>query len=228
MSTRYPSLTSLRAFSSASTACTRLTKARYAEKHPVIPAYPYPPSQWYKQSNRGLYGGARLQFGNTVSERTEIKNRRRWIPNIRSKRLWSDALQRFLKLKILCRVLKTIDKVGGLDEYLLGEKEARIRELGVEGWKLRWRVMQTETVQERFREERRRLGLKEEDDGEVVVASDGRPVSKEKLREEIKVYDQELDKNERDAALDIEDVGDGLGKGFMQEEAAPERPHIAP
>ncbi len=39
------------------------------------------------------------------------------------------------------RVLRTMDKVGGLDEYLMGEKPARIKELGVEGWRLRWMVM---------------------------------------------------------------------------------------
>jgi len=224
MSIRYPSLTFLRAFSSASANCARFTKARLAGGHAGVPAYPYPPSQWYKQSNHGLYGGTRLQFGNTVSERTEIKNRRRWNPNIRNKKLWSHALQRWLKLKVQCRVLRTIDKVGGLDEYLLGEKAGRIKELGMEGWKLRWRVMQTWVVKQRFKEERRKLGLPEE--GEVVVASDGRPVSAEELQEEMKAYDEELDKKERETASDAEDEDEGLGKGFMQEEAAPERPRI--
>ncbi len=121
-------------------------------------------------------------------------------------------------------MLRTIDKVGGLDEYLLGEKAGRIKELGMEGWKLRWRVMQTWVVKQRFKEERRKLGLPEE--GEVVVASDGRPVSAEELQEEMKAYDEELDKKERETASDAEDEDEGLGKGFMQEEAAPERPRI--
>ena len=127
-------------------------------------------------------------------------------------------------MKVQCRVLRTIDKVGGLDEYLLGEKAGRIKELGMEGWKLRWRVMQTWVVKQRFKEERRKLGLPEE--GEVVVASDGRPVSAEELQEEMKAYDEELDKKERETASDAEDEDEGLGKGFKQEEAAPERPRI--
>lgn len=57
------------------------------------------------------------------------------------KRLWSASLQKFVAVKVQARVLRTIDKVGGLDEYLLGNKPARIRELGVEGWRLRWEVM---------------------------------------------------------------------------------------
>lgn len=59
------------------------------------------------------------------------------------------------------RVLRTIDKVGGLDEYLLGGKASRIKELGMGGWALRWRLLQTESVKERFRRERERLGVPE-------------------------------------------------------------------
>lgn len=66
-------------------------------------------------------------------------------------------------MKVQARVLRTIDKVGGLDEYLLGEKPQRIKELGVEGWRLRWKVMSTKAVRERFREERRLLGLPQDE-----------------------------------------------------------------
>lgn len=64
-------------------------------------------------------------------------------------------------MKVQARVLRTIDKVGGLDEYLLGGKRARLKELGMGGWALRWRVLQTEMVTERFRRERERLGVPE-------------------------------------------------------------------
>lgn len=57
------------------------------------------------------------------------------------------------------RVLRTIDKLGGLDEYLLGEKEGRIRELGESGWWLRWAIMRTPAIRKRFAAERQRLGL---------------------------------------------------------------------
>ena len=59
------------------------------------------------------------------------------------------------------RVLRTIDKVGGLDEYLLGNKPARIKELGVEGWRLRWEVMRTPKIRDRIKAERVKLGLPE-------------------------------------------------------------------
>ena len=124
-----------------------------------IPEYPYGPSHIYKQSNKGLYGGSRIQFGNNVSDRTEIKTRRSWSPNIISKSLYSVALKKKVKIRVSSRVLRTIDKVGGLDEYILGEKEARIKELGPQGWKLRWRIMSQQAVKERFRVQAAELGL---------------------------------------------------------------------
>lgn len=39
------------------------------------------------------------------------------------------------------KVLKTISKEGGIDNYLTKEKSARIKELGPTGWKLRYRVL---------------------------------------------------------------------------------------
>ncbi|OCK75485.1 hypothetical protein K432DRAFT_386172, partial [Lepidopterella palustris CBS 459.81] len=124
-----------------------------------IPDYPYGPSHLFKQSNKGLYGNSMIQFGNNVSKKTETKTRRSWTPNIQSKALYSIALKKKVKLRVSSRVLRTIDKVGGLDEYVLGGTEARIKELGMEGWKLRWLIMQTKTVKERFRMEAERLGL---------------------------------------------------------------------
>ncbi|KAK6429175.1 hypothetical protein LTR95_014680 [Oleoguttula sp. CCFEE 5521] len=135
----------------------------------MVPAYPYGSPQWYKQSRSGLYGGQQIQFGNNVSGRFETKSRRKWRPNIRAKKLYSRALGRTVQVRVSTRVLKTIDKLGGLDEYLLGEKEARIRELGESGWWLRWAVMQTGAVRERFRREREALGLPATEEGEDAV-----------------------------------------------------------
>ena len=106
------------------------------------PAYPCPAPQWYKQQNLGLYGGQSIRFGNNISEKNEIKTRRTWHPNIKYKWLYSDALGRKIRVKLSTRVLRTIDKVGGLDEYVLGGKSARLRELGMYGWSLRWVVLQ--------------------------------------------------------------------------------------
>lgn len=120
----------------------------------------------YKQSNIGLYGGLRIRFGNNISSDHNVRTRRSWRPNIRSKNLWSEALGTHVRTRVAARVLRTIDKLGGLDEYLLGSKPARVAELGPWGWKLRWRIMQTEKVQERFAREREALGLPPRPEGD--------------------------------------------------------------
>ncbi|KAI9839578.1 MAG: hypothetical protein M1819_002204 [Sarea resinae] len=223
MSIRPPSLTFLRAFSSTSSNLARRSDNLLAYKHRNVPPYPYGPSQWYKQSNFGLYGGQRIRYGNNVSDDTEIKTRRRFRPNIQRKKLYSVALQRPIRLRLSIRVLRTIDKVGGLDEYLLGEKPMRLKELGMEGWRLRWRLMQTKTVQEKFAEERRKLGLSEE--APAMLSSEGKPVSETELKQEIAEFDRELDENERQAEEeDRMDVNSGAA--FMEEQPAPPKSRV--
>ncbi|KAF2016960.1 hypothetical protein BU24DRAFT_420001 [Aaosphaeria arxii CBS 175.79] len=124
-----------------------------------IPPYPYGPSLLYRQSNKGLYGGQRIQFGNNVSPDTKTKTRRHWKPNVLSKALYSAALNRKIKLRITSKVLKTMDREGGLDEYLLKESEVRIKELGPLGWALRWTLMQQPEIIARFRAQAAALGL---------------------------------------------------------------------
>lgn len=71
-----------------------------------------------------------------------------------------------------------MDKVGGLDEYLLGGGAARVKELGLEGWRLRWAVVNRLAGQRRGREDPRVVtvmnGMKEfaaaRDTEEIMVA----------------------------------------------------------
>jgi large subunit ribosomal protein L28 len=125
-----------------------------------IPPYPYGPNRLYKQSNHGLYGGAVIQFGNKISKgKNKGRTRRNWKPNVRWKKLHSDALGEDLFIKVTRRALRTMRKVGGLDNYLLNDQPARIKELGVYGWQLRWRIFRAPKIQKRFLRQRQRLGL---------------------------------------------------------------------
>ena len=95
-----------------------------------------------------------------------------------------------VKVKVTTRTLRTIDKSGGLDGYLLAGKTRRIRELGVMGWRLRWRVMVSERCREMFRREGKRL---EEVRGRVG----------KEMVEEVKRFDELLEEGEEIA------VGEG-------------------
>jgi large subunit ribosomal protein L28 len=125
-----------------------------------MPAYPYGKNPAFKEANFGLYGGTTLQSGNKISKgRNKGKTLRKWFPNVRIEKLRSEALDTELKIPVTARVLRTIRKCGGLDEYVCGTKPARIKELGLLGWKLRWLVMTSPKYQEKSDAERRALGL---------------------------------------------------------------------
>ena len=85
------------------------------------------------RSLRGLYGGKQVQFGNKVSEDGGNKTRRKWKPNVVTKNLYSDLLERKFRLKVTTYVLRCINKHGSLDNYLLRTKENKIKsQIGLE------------------------------------------------------------------------------------------------
>ncbi|KAI0922689.1 hypothetical protein AcW1_002731 [Taiwanofungus camphoratus] len=100
----------------------------------------------FKRSQLGLFHGKTKQYGNNVPF-SKHKTRRTWLPNIQSKRLFSDALQDFVKVKVSTRALKTIKKYGGIDQYVLRTKAEL---LGWEG--MRIRVMVRESQEAKARE----------------------------------------------------------------------------
>ena len=56
--------------------------------------------------------------GNNVSHANN-KTRRRFLPNLQSRRLFSETLGQSVRLRIAASTLRTIEKRGGLDGYLL-------------------------------------------------------------------------------------------------------------
>jgi large subunit ribosomal protein L28 len=67
---------------------------------------------------KGLFGGKRITTGNQISFSGQ-RTRRKWFPNIQRKVFYSELLQRHFRLQVTTRVLRTIDKKGGFDNYLL-------------------------------------------------------------------------------------------------------------
>ncbi|KAM0475536.1 hypothetical protein ACHAPX_006857 [Trichoderma viride] len=147
-----------RAFSTTSPHLTKTVKPHRLPSD-LIPPYPYGQRLIYKQSNAGLYGSARIRFGNTVAPKHNNKARRFWRPNVHVKTFLIPSLGARIKTRLTLRVLKTIRREGGIENYLLKSKPARIKELGPGGWNLRWLLMQSRGVQQRFNDERVALGL---------------------------------------------------------------------
>lgn len=124
------------------------------------PVYPYGPSQWYKQSDSGLYGGASIQFGNKISKgRNKGKTRRSWKPNVRRKKIESEALGEEVFIKVTRRALRSIYKAKGLDNYLLSDRPTRLKELGPFGWNLRHQIMKSPAMMEKFAKQREAYGI---------------------------------------------------------------------
>jgi large subunit ribosomal protein L28 len=69
--------------------------------------------------------GKGVQAGNNVSHANN-KTRRRFLPNIQSRRLYSETLGRSVRLRIAANTLRTIEKRGGLDGFLLSTTEAAL------------------------------------------------------------------------------------------------------
>lgn len=59
--------------------------------------------------------GKKVLVGNRVSH-SNVKSKHRFLPNLQTKRFWSDQLNRFVTLKVSTSAIRTIDKVG-LDNF---------------------------------------------------------------------------------------------------------------
>ena len=67
--------------------------------------------------------GVKPVFGNNVSH-SHRRTRRRWNPNIQSRRYWLPGEERFVRLTLSARGIKTVDKIG------IEQAIARIRARG--------------------------------------------------------------------------------------------------
>ncbi|CAL6421821.1 unnamed protein product [Bathycoccus prasinos] len=81
------------------------------------------------RAKRGLYHGKTVRFGNNVSEDGGNKTRRKWSPNAKRKRLYSEVLNRMVPMQVTAHALKCIDKAGGLDNYVLNTPVAKMMSL---------------------------------------------------------------------------------------------------
>ena len=62
--------------------------------------------------------GKKPMTGNNVSHANN-RTKRRFIPNLQNVKLYSGILQKYINLNITIRTMKTVEKNGGLDSYLI-------------------------------------------------------------------------------------------------------------
>src|SRR5665647_3726633 len=69
--------------------------------------------------------GKKPLSGHKVSH-SNIKTKRRFLPNLQSVTLISEALGRTVRARISTNALRTVDHRGGLDAFLLKAKDAEL------------------------------------------------------------------------------------------------------
>ena len=72
--------------------------------------------------------GKGAQVGHKVSH-SNIKTKRRFLPNLLNVTMISDTLGRSVRLRVSANALRTVDHRGGLDAYLLkaGDEELSLK-----------------------------------------------------------------------------------------------------
>ncbi|MEL6999829.1 MAG: 50S ribosomal protein L28 [Pseudomonadota bacterium] len=76
-------------------------------------------------SRRCELSGKGVMTGHRVSH-SNIKTKRRYLPNLQDVTLMSDILGRSFRFRIAASALRTIDHRGGLDAYLVKARDGEL------------------------------------------------------------------------------------------------------
>jgi len=76
-------------------------------------------------SRRCDFTGKAVQSGNNVSHANN-KTRRRFLPNLQESSLLSDVLGQTVQVRLCTRAIRTVEKRGGIDAYLLSTPDAEL------------------------------------------------------------------------------------------------------
>ena len=88
--------------------------------------------------------GKHVQSGNNVSHAIN-KTRRRFLPNLQSVRLHSEILGNNISLRLATSTIKTVERKGGLDNYLLSTPNRRLAE---NAQKLKKRILKAQNTKQ--------------------------------------------------------------------------------
>jgi len=76
-------------------------------------------------ARRCQVSGSKTRFGRNVSH-SNRKSSRRFLPNLQAASLHSEALGHAVGLRLTTRSLRTVQRHGGLDAYLLSTPDAKL------------------------------------------------------------------------------------------------------
>jgi large subunit ribosomal protein L28 len=96
------------------------------------------------RSRRGLYDGKDIRTGNNLSFSMK-HTKRTFKPNVFIKRVYSEILDEMVRFHLTTSTLRTIDKLGGLDNYILTSKHIT----SGEGLKTKKRIVNSLKYKER-------------------------------------------------------------------------------
>ncbi|WPK25313.1 hypothetical protein PUMCH_002624 [Australozyma saopauloensis] len=111
------------------------------------PKYAYEP-MFFKRQNRGLYAGLQRRASNLCSE-SGNKTKSFHLPNVVKAKLWSETLNKLVCTRVSTTLLRNVDREGGIDNYLLKEKPARVKTIGIKGWQLKYDILKQKELNER-------------------------------------------------------------------------------
>ena len=69
--------------------------------------------------------GKTFQSGNNVSH-AKNRTRRRFLPNLQNITFISEKLGRSIQLRVAASAIRTVEKKGGLDDYLLSSSNTKL------------------------------------------------------------------------------------------------------
>jgi large subunit ribosomal protein L28 len=69
------------------------------------------------------FTGKAVQAGNNVSH-AKNKTRRRFLPNLQESSMLSDVLGQMVQIRLTTSAIRTVEKRGGLDAFLLSTADA--------------------------------------------------------------------------------------------------------
>ncbi len=79
--------------------------------------------------------GKKYLSGNNVSH-AKNRTKRRFLPNLQNISFLSDKLGKKIQLKVAASTIRTVEKKGGLDEYLINTSNTKLASTGLKLKKL--------------------------------------------------------------------------------------------